>query len=195
MDKLIRTIKAVSVKGKAEGSIGFLTQEEDNWYNVAGDEFALDTILKAVIQKGNKIEFEMLAGCPVNFKLLEKAKVSEKKNWADDMTNYEDLLKAAHKKAKDEDMYLSMESRPKENAEGKPIVDFEKKTALYEATLTLRNKEGKILQQFVDTGDAEGITNDTIKPHFNRMASTRAMARCYRIYTNNAAVAKEETGQ
>ena len=39
------------------------------------------------------------------------------------------------------------------------------------------------------------LTNDMIKPHFNRMASTRAMARVYRIYTNNANVSIEETGQ
>ena len=74
-----------------------------------------------------------------------------------------------------------------------PIVDFEKKTALYEAELTLTNEAGVIIQRIVDTGDAEGIINDKIKAHFNRMASTRAMARCYRIYTNNAKVAEEET--
>ena len=129
-----------------------------------------------------------------NLKVLEKAPEKEK-NWADDMTNYGDLLSAAHKKIKEDGFYLSMESRPQKNADGSPMVNFEKKQALYEATLTIRNKEGVVLQVIVDTGDAEGISTDIIKPHFNRMASTRAMARCYRIYTNNAAVSEEETDQ
>jgi len=195
INRIIRTIKAISVRNKTEGEIGFLTQGEEKWYNIVADESALDILLNSIIQKGNIIEFEEENGMPKNFVLKEKAEQQEKKNWTEDMTNYNDLLNAAHEKAEKEGIYLSMESKPQRKADGSPLVDFEKKTALYEATLTIRNSDGKVLQVFVDTGDAEGISNDLIKPHFNRMASTRAMARCYRIYTNNAAVSVEETDE
>ena len=199
---LKRTIKALSLGKIEEGSIGFITTDENDvhpntgkpkWFNVLGETEQLKELIKNVVAKGNIIEFEYNNGVVGSLKLIEKAK--EEKNWHDDMTNYEDLLSAAHKKAKEEKVYLNIESKPQKDATGNPLVDFEKKTALYEATLTLTDKEGKILQKIVDTGDAEGITTDTIKPHFNRMASTRAMARCYRIYTNNAKVAKEEIEQ
>jgi len=190
MEILNKKIEGVNPKRVEEGTIGFIS--EDKWYNVAGEPEALKELLKDVVSKGNVVEFEYNNGVIGSIKLIEKA--PEEKNWHDDMTNYGDLLTAAHKKAKEDGIYLSIESRPQKK-DGNPMVDFEKKTALYEATLTVRNKEGNILQVIVDTGDAEGIGSDMIKPHFNRMASTRAMARCYRIYTNNAKVAAEETEQ
>ena len=193
MEILNRKVKALSLGRIEEGSIGFMTEEDEGkWYNLFGEKEALEVISKNVIAKGNVIEFEFNNNVVGSLKLIEKA--PEKKGFGDDMTNYGDLLTAAHKKAKEDGIYLSIESRPQKK-DGNPMVDFEKKTALYEATLTVRNKEGNILQVIVDTGDAEGIGSDMIKPHFNRMASTRAMARCYRIYTNNAKVAAEETEQ
>ena len=192
MELLKRKIEGVNPKRVEEGTIGFIA--EDKWFNVSGETEALKIILEKIVAKGNVVEFEYNNGVVGNITLLEKAPESEK-NWHDDMTNYGDLLTAAHKKAKEDGIYLSIESRPQKNADGSVMVDFEKKTALYEATLTIRNKEGNIIQVIVDTGDAEGISSEMIKPHFNRMASTRAMARCYRIYTNNATVAEEETQQ
>lgn len=193
--KYIGKIAAVSTKNKANGSIGFLIEGIDSWFNINTSESALDTLLKVTIIKGNKIEFLMGQTGIEELKVLEAAKVQDK-SFSDDMTNYGDLLDAASKKAEKDGMYLSMISKPQLDENGRPMVDFEKKTALYEATLMLREKtSGNIVQTIVDTGDAEGITSDVIKKHFNRMASTRAMARCYRIYTNNAFVAEEETDQ
>jgi len=194
MEILNRKVKALSLGRIEEGSIGFMTEEDEGkWYNLFGEKETLEVISKDVIAKGNVIEFEFNNNVVGSLKLIEKA--PEKKGFGDDMTNYGDLLTAAHKKAKEDGIYLSIESRPQKNADGSVMVDFENKTALYEATLTTRNKEGITLQVIVDTGDAEGIGSDMIKPHFNRMASTRAIARCYRIYTNNASVAVEETQQ
>ena len=194
MENRKRIIKALSLKRLEEGSIGFLTtaaNEESIWYNVAGEPEVLKELIKNVIAKGNTIEFEYNNGIVGSLKLIEKAKEADK-NWHDDMTNYEDLLNAAHEKANKGGFDINMISRPVRDGDGKVMVDFEKKTALYEAELTI-TAGGMVIQRIIDTGDAEGIENEKIKNHFNRMASTRAMARCYRIYTNNAKVAKEET--
>lgn len=187
-------VKAVKQPSEFNGvlQIGFLM--EGVWYNVLGTQEELDVVLQH-IKKGNKISFDCGDDRKVsNIVVVEEAKESEG-SWADDMTNYEDLLSAAHEKSEKANLNLNMESRPQIDGDGNPLVDFKEKTALYEATLTLTNKDGKVIQRIVDTGDAEGITNDKIKPHFNRMASTRAMARCYRIYTNNAKVSREETSE
>ena len=181
MDKLIRTIKAISVKKKSEGEIGFLTLEEENhWYNVKAREDALDLLLKDVIQKGNCVEFEFELGIPTNFTLKSKAeRKNSEKNWADDMTNFEDLLTAAHTKGL---VAISTEMIS---------VDFEKKQAVFKATVTGNLGENNV-GIFTGYGDAEAITNELIKPHFMRMAETRAIVRALRWYTNNATVAEEE---
>ena len=54
-DKYITTIKAIAVKKKAEGEIGFLAQESDTWYNIEADETVLDAWLKSTIKKGNVV--------------------------------------------------------------------------------------------------------------------------------------------
>lgn len=181
-------------------SIGFKIQE--TWYNARGTMESLEELLKTIVIKGYEIQFEWepIRKEASNFKVLKVAEKSPensaRSDWKDDMTNYEDLLNAAHAKAKKDDVILNMESRPVKDAAGNPLVNFKDHTALYQAVLTLTHKQsGQIMQRIVDTGDAEGITNSLIQPHFNRMASTRAMARCYRIYTNNAQVAAEETSE
>ena len=102
----------------------------------------------------------------------------EKKSWAEDITNFETLLNEAHKKFGDK---LSIETFSES-------VDFEKKTAVFKATVSVGN------QVFDAHGDAtmENVANDNIKPHFIRMAETRAIARALRWATNNAKVASEE---
>lgn len=184
-EKLIRTIKAVSMKQKSNGSIGFLTEEEENrWYNVLGEEPFLDEILK-VVSKGNLVEFEMEAGAPVNFKLKEKSKKSKDSKFADDLTSFEDLLNDAHEKFKDKKLNIYTI---------KIDVDLEKRYALFKAVVKIEDKDGKI-EEFHAHGDAtsENIQGDFIKPHFIRMAETRAIARALRWATNNASAAAEET--
>lgn len=193
--KLIKTIKAIASKNKAEEEIGFLTEEDDKkWYNVYAPEDALDILLKDIIVKGNKVEFEFTDGKYQNFKLIELAKKSDSKSWADDMTNFGDLLTAAHEKG-----LLSI------TTEMIGEVDYEKKRAVFKATVKGNIYKGNTGDTTKDTymgqgeftgyGDAEGITNDKIQPHFIRMAETRSIVRALRWYTNNAAVAEEETGE
>jgi len=196
MDKLIRTIKAISIKKLEEGEIGFITTDEDKWYNVKGPADGLQILLNTTIQKGNTVEFESEKGVLSNFTLKEKAKPQEQKNWADDMTNFEDLLNAAHDKG-----LISIHTEM-------ISVDFEKKQAVFKATVTGTMKRETILEKengeaetifeerigtFTGYGDAEAITNEIIKPHFMRMAETRSIVRALRWYTNNAQVAEEET--
>jgi len=178
-------IKAVSSKNKANGSIGFLIDTDTNWFNINATEEALDTILKVTIVKGNKIEFLMGQTGIENLKILEATKGD--KSWAEDMTNFEDLLTAAHKKG-----LIAINT---ELVQIDPINKF----AVFKATVEgwvgdEKKAEEGVNGKFTGYGDAEGITNDKIKPHWIRMAETRAIVRALRWYTNNAAVAEEETG-
>lgn len=195
VDKLIRTIKAISVRKKEEGSIGFLTLEEENhWFNMNGDPSVLDEWLKSTIQKGNLVEFEMENGFVTNLKLKQKAPEKEEGNWADDMTNFEDLLTAAHEKAKKEGKLFSIETKIVQDGDGKLLIDYANKRALFQSEITIEDiKTGKC-EHFTGHGDAEGISSESIKPHFIRMAETRSIVRALRWYTNNAQVAVEETG-
>jgi len=197
-DKFTKTIKAVSVKEKANGKIGFLGKEDDTWYNVNAEEPALDDLLKSIIQKGNVIEFEMDLGIPRNFILKEKAKETE-----DDMISFEDLLDKAYTKFTDR---FSIETKMIR-------VDFEKKHALCHAIINIFANEEQTkkyvlgeaseesrtpvrlkIAQFEAYGDAtQENCGDLVKKHWIRMAETRAIARALRWATNNAKTAKEET--
>lgn len=199
-DKLIRTIKAISVKQKSEGKIGFLTEEDPNWYNVIADESVLDELLKDVISKGNLIEFETENGVHKNFALKEKAK--ESKSFSDDMVNIEELLDKAHEKFKDN---FSIRTQIIE-------VDWEKKIALAKARVIVYASEDQvkkfkigevseeskiprrmIIAEFDGYGDAtQDNCGDLVKKSWIRMAETRAIARALRWATNIAKAAEEE---
>ena len=177
-DKLIRTIKAISVKKKAEGSIGFLTKEQDNyWYNIAADEKALDVLLESIIQKGNVVEFEVENGFPINFTLKEKA-TKQDGNFSDDLTTFEELLNDAHEKFGD----ITIKTHLVEN-------DWEKQRAIFKALIQVA--EGSMYEAY---GDAtQENCGEMVKKHWIRMAETRAIARALRWATNNAKTASEET--
>jgi hypothetical protein len=161
--------------------IGFtLDGDPKKWYNVDGEEGVLTELKTAVLGKGNVIEFDFEKGKVGSINLISKGKQEEKGNWAEDMTNFEDLLDAAHKKG-----LISINTEM-------ISVDFELKIAVFKATVIGWIDETNN-GSFSGHGDAEGITNDNIKPHFMRMAETRAIARALRWYTNNAQVAEEET--
>lgn len=137
---------------------------------------------------GDKVSFVKM--------LNSSAKSSEKsdeKSWADDMTNFGDLLAAAHKKFT---KGFDIRTEILRDGQGNLMLDFQKKMCVVKATVDLRSEEGLILgQTFEAHGDAtEGnIKGDLIKPHFIRMAETRAISRALRWATNNAKVAEEET--
>jgi hypothetical protein len=178
MDKLIRIIKAVSVKNISRGNLGFLTEEEENWYNVNADQKVLEELLET-IQKGNTIEFEMNKGMPENFVLKEKSQ--EQGSFTDDLVSFEDLLNDAHIKYKD----FSVRTELIEN-------DWEKQRAIFKATIEI--VEEGLNYEYQAFGDAtQENCGSMVKMHYIRMAETRAIARALRWATNNAKAAEEET--
>ena len=178
-EKLNRTIKALSLKRIEDGSIGFMTKEEDKWFNVSAETDILKEIVKDVLAKGNIIEFEYNNGVVGSITLIEKGQEKEE-NWADEMTNFKDLLNSAHEKFGNKfNIKTEMLS-----------VDYENKQAIFNACVSIEN--GEKVRIFTAHGDAEGITNNMIKPHFIRMAETRSIVRALRFATNNAKVSQEE---
>ena len=181
MEKIERTIKAISTKSKPQGTIGFLTEEEPRWYNVKAEEKVLDEILNTIIGKGNVVQFELENGFAVNFTLIEKAE--SEKNWSDNMTNFNDLLNSAHEKFK-EDFSIKTEMIGD--------IDYKEKRAVFKATVIVGY--GNATKEFTGYGDSENIKSDEVKKGFIRMAETRAIVRALRFATNNAMVAEEEIG-
>lgn len=183
MEKLTRRIKALSLKRIEEGQIGFMTTQEDKWYNLMGEPVALQELVKNVVSKGNTIEFEYNNGVVGTVTLVQKAPAEESGSWADDMTRFEDLLNDAHEKG-----LLSVSTEV-------IAIDVEKKYALFKAKVRIVDMETGITKECEAHGDAtdSNIKGEMIKPHFIRMAETRAVARALRFATNNAKVAVEET--
>jgi len=189
METITKKIDGVNAKKVKEGSIGFIS--EDKWYNVYGEAEVLEELIKNVVSKGNTIEFEYNNGVVGSLKLIEKAPEKENSKF-DDMTNFEDLLDAAHEKFKG--MF---------NIKTELVsMDYEKKQAIFSACVSVENwekNEDNFLERrttvFTGHGDAEGIGSDMIKPHFMRMAESRAICRALRFATNNAKVSEEETTQ
>lgn len=191
MSEVKGKILAVSGPREFEGTmqIGFtLAENNSKWYNIPGDEKELEGVKKAIIKKGAMVRF----GYDEKKKEINELKLvsgpeKSEGNWSDDMTNFEDLLSAAHKNFGER-----FEIRTKLLE-----VDFDKKRALFKAQVKVWSETNPDLSQvFVAHGDAtdENVSGSKIKPHFIRMAETRAIARALRWATNNAKVAEEETG-
>ena len=155
VDKLIRTIKALSLKRKSEGSIGFLTTEEENrWYNVAADEKVLDGLLETTLQKGNVIEFEIENGFPKNFTLKEKAPEKQDGSFTEDMITFEELLADAHEKFEEG---FTIKTQMIEN-------DWEKQRAIFKATIEITT-EGNVYT-YEAYGDAtQDNCGEMVKKH------------------------------
>ncbi len=111
-------------------------------------------------------------------------KKSEKKsgNWQDDIVKFEDLLADAHSKFP----FLSIKTEKIE-------INLKEKYALFKATAWVN--EGVQNQHFQAHGDAtaDNIGTDYVKPHFIRLAETRAVVRALKLLTNNAKCSEEET--
>jgi len=169
-------------KWNGKTQIGFtLKGDPDKWYNISGTEDELRKIRKTLISKGNEIEFEFDNEKVSNLKVLSQAK-EEKESLDEDIVNFETLLSDAHEKFGDK---FSI-------ATEKIDIDVEKKYALFKAVVTI--KQDDFVREFQAHGDAtsENVKGEYIKPHFIRMAETRAIARALRWTTNNAATAEEE---
>jgi len=123
--------------------------------------------------------------CFIRMQTAGKKEDSDKKgkaSWADDLTTFEDLLDDAHKKFKDR---IEIKTELLEDREGRILLNYEEKKAVFKATVIIRNKEDNLLQQIFEAhGDSQGIDDE----HFIRKAETRAIARALRWATNNAKV-------
>lgn len=173
-------------------NISFKLEDNAEWFNLYHTEEELKKFLE-VMTKGSEIEFEVdernsVANLNVT-KLVprheSRPSSSHGSNWSDDYSNFEDLLDAAH------------EGGLKSVATEIIHYDFEKKTAVAKATVTMVHPDNKeIVRTFEAHGDAspDNLT-DMIQPHFIRMAETRAFARALRFATNNAKIAVEELGE
>ena len=153
------------IKAISEKKRGVLIDEA--WLDVA------DNIKMNFINKG-KCEYKLNDQNEIVFiKNLDK---SSNKTWEDEIVSFETLLNKAHEEG--------LQSITTE----KLGINLEKKYALFKAVA--EGKKGR----FEAHGDAtsENVSGDFIKPHFIRMAETRAIARALRWYTNNAKVSKEE---
>ena len=105
-------------------------------------------------------------------------------SWADEITNFETLLKDAHKKFP---KMLEIRTEVLQDGNGSPMIDFEKKRAVFKATVTV---DGNLFEGHGET-TVENISGDTAKS-WMRIAETRAIVRALRWATNNATCAEEE---
>lgn len=183
MGELTGFIKAVSGIKEREGvlQIGFLVGE--TWYNAKGTEEQLNLLLNKHVKKGAQIAFDLKDGWTSNFSTISEPEIHNQPlktgdKWQDDIVNYETLLNDAHTKYP-KDLQISTELIDK---------DIEKGWAVVKATVKV---DGRV---FEGHGDATQVNcqSTMIKPHFLRMAETRAIARALRWATNNAQTAAEE---
>ncbi len=123
-------------------------------------------------------------------KPTKPTKPAGKSKWEDDMVKFEDLLTAAHEKK----VHFSIKTQMLQ-------LDVEKKFALFKATVIVgENPKTKIGELEIEPrvfeghGDAtqENVKGEHIKPHFIRMAETRAIVRALRWYTNNGCAEEEK---
>ncbi len=108
-------------------------------------------------------------------------KPSEKKKGIGDIVDFDTLLKKAHELGKD----FSIKTECLK-------LNLGEKFAMFKAVVIV--SDGSVIQEYEAHGDStkENVTGDFIKPHFIRMAETRAIVRALRWYTNNADKCAEE---
>ncbi len=207
-------VNAVSPVKEHDGKlqIGWTLKENtQKWYNASGEEKELKILLSNIVTSGNEIEFnfDSLGNKVSGLVRIQKAKTENKStsgnsNWQDDIVNFETLLTAAHNLKKPFSIETEMIT-----------VDLKEKYALFKAKVKIyataeeyqkycigevseesKHHKRMLLQEFEAHGDAtnDNITGTLIKPHFIRMAETRAICRALRWYTNNGC-AEEEKGK
>jgi len=135
----------------------------------------LEELIDNMIIKGAEIEFEHDQKTKEISGLVMKSKPKEE-NWADEIVDFETLLNDAHAKG-----LSQIQTTPLQ-------IEMKEKFAIFKA------KAFGTKGEFEATGDAtqDNISSVLIKPHWIRMAETRAICRALRFYTNNAKCSKEE---
>lgn len=187
MEKLKRKIQAIAQKKKSEGQIGFLTEEE-GWYNINAEEKVLDALMKDIIQKGNVIEFELDAGVPSLFRLIEKAKEESPEEEFHESPSNRNNLKIDKKyivsiNGKDFITYNGLLEYAKSQYGGilkREVVELKKsddwKSASAQVRITM--KEGQI---FEDVGTCTPENAKGVKIYPEELAVTRGYARALRF--------------
>ena len=171
--------------------------KEGDWYVVENtNKSALEEMMK-LMTKGSEIEFDekhrvtskinILKQVPEEKEKPKKGSSSGSDSWADEMVRFEDLLSDAHEINKTR---FSIHTEVLRDGDGNPMIDLKAKTAIFKATVTVG--KDKVFEAHGDATD-ENVKTVLIKPHFIRMAETRAIARALRWATNNAKCSEEET--
>ena len=198
MKKIQGEVLAVSGPREFDGTmqIGFtLVENNSKWYNIPGEEKQLEEVKKTIVKKGAVISF----GYEEETKDIEDLKlVSEPKksngDWTEDITKLEDLLSAAHTNFKER---FDIRTELVKDGAGNPLLDFEKKYAVFKATVRVWSEtDPNTFQIFTGHGEVtkENVVGSVAEKHWIRMAETRAIVRALRWATNNAKVAEEELG-
>jgi hypothetical protein len=177
------TISAVSPSSKYNS---FMVDQI--WYNVPKEKAKSEEI----VSKGDTVEFSYTINGANRIleELLDiqKIQVKEESSWSDEFISFDELLDSAHKKF--DNMITNMNIYTEIKS-----VDMEKKFAIVKAIIEVTDKESlKIIKRYEAHGDAtqDNCQSGMIKPHFIRMAETRALARVCRFATNNAMTSREE---
>ena len=137
--------------------------------------------------KDDKVTFIAMVGDMQKQDSIQKKSEKKDGKWEDDMVTFETLLTKAHElKAK-----FSIKTEML-------AIDLEKKYALFKARVIVSNGEiidnERAFNVFEGHGDATetNVNGEFIKPHFIRMAETRAIVRALRWYTNNGCAEEEK---
>jgi len=186
MEKIKSIVKSVTAPKEWNGElqIGFTLEDNSSkWYNISDNAEALDRLRETIIKSGNEIEFDYdpITKQIEGLGMISEAKEKPKKdgNWADDIVDFETLLTKAHEKSKGK---FSIKTECLN-------VDAEKNYALFKATVVTNT--GETFEAHGDTTNIN-LTSPTIKPHFIRMAETRAICRALRWFTNNGCAEEEK---
>jgi len=156
------------------------------FYNKHDEVPKLEELLKT-IKVGFEMRLQVVENIIQGLEIVsDKVEAQDKGNFGDDLISFETLLEEAHTKF-----------------EGNFTIKTElishdavAKAAVFKATIEV-GIDGSIVDKksFEAHGDAdqENCQSSMIKPHYIRMAETRAIARALRWATNNAKTAVEET--
>jgi len=161
-------------------TIGLQLSDSDTWFNFQSDEEAPLKELVNTLKKGQEVKFLVGEKNVCSELTVLNEPTEESKDWTEDMTCFADLLTSAHEKG-----LISISTHCIQ-------VELEKKMALFKATVVMKqDKKEKTYEAYGDATN-DNIQGKHIKPHFIRMAETRAIARALRWATNNAQTAEEE---
>ncbi|RLI67090.1 hypothetical protein DRO91_10715 [Candidatus Heimdallarchaeota archaeon] len=193
------------IGGQVEGTIKWISKsDKNNSFNLKGSEEVervwykvLGADVENFVKMGDEVGFEYVLEGANRSVIAQEIKVFASKaqpnqsttpdpgaKWQDEMVKFEDLLTQVHQICEQKKWGLNIHTELIDK-------DMKEKWAVCRATVTL---EGTYTQIFQGTGDAtQENCGGMIKPHFIRMAETRAIARALRWATNNARATEEET--